>query len=98
MSGLPRLLVCLAFVQTPTIYLGVHQYDIGKEVRLRGVSAISDTVAWASGAKGTIVRTSDGGTNWDTLPVPGAEALDFRDIDAIDASTCLLYTSDAADE
>ena len=29
--------------------------------RLRGVSAASDTVAWASGNKGTVVRTVDGG-------------------------------------
>jgi len=54
-------------------------------VRFRGVSAVSDSVVWASGTKGTIVRTADGGRTWQTLPVAGAEALDFRDIDAIDA-------------
>src|SRR5262245_17981496 len=51
-------------------------------VRYRGVSAVSDTVAWASGTKGTIVRTADGGRTWQTLSIPGTEALDFRDIDA----------------
>jgi photosystem II stability/assembly factor-like uncharacterized protein len=91
MIAQPRLLLglLLSLLQapTPTVYLGVHQYEIGKEVRLRGVSAISDKVAWASGAKGTIARTTDGGETWQWLPVPGAEALDFRDIDAIDANT-----------
>ena len=32
--------------------------------RLRGVSAVSSTVAWASGANGTVLRTTDGGTHW----------------------------------
>jgi photosystem II stability/assembly factor-like uncharacterized protein len=53
--------------------------------RLRGVSAVSDTVAWASGNKGSIVRTSDGGASWTRLAVPGAEDLDFRDIEAFSA-------------
>ena len=68
----------------------VTTFSVGpsdKPVRFRGVSAVSDTVAWASGTRGTIVRTADGGKTWQTLAVPGAEALDFRDIDAIDART-----------
>ena len=51
--------------------------------RLRGVSAVSASVAWASGANGTLLRTIDGGAVWTKLPAPaGAEKLDFRDIDA----------------
>lgn len=59
----------------------------GVTVRLRGVSAVSPTVGWASGASGTVLRTTDAGTTWQRLTVPGAEALDFRDIDATDART-----------
>ncbi len=50
--------------------------------RLRGVSASSDQVAWASGNKGTVVRTVDGGATWSRVTVPEADALDFRDIEA----------------
>lgn len=59
----------------------------GVTVRLRGVSAVSSTVGWASGAGGTVLRTTDAGTTWQRLTVPGAEALDFRDVDATDART-----------
>jgi photosystem II stability/assembly factor-like uncharacterized protein len=52
--------------------------------RLRGVSAVSAEVAWASGANGTVVRTADGGRTWQRLSIPDSEKLDFRDIDAID--------------
>jgi photosystem II stability/assembly factor-like uncharacterized protein len=55
----------------------------GVTVRLRGVSAVSALVAWASGASGTVLRTTDGGRTWTHRPVPGAETLDFRDIDAL---------------
>lgn len=59
----------------------------GVTARLRGVSAASDRVVWASGASGTVVRTEDGGTTWGKLTIPDAEKLDFRDVDAIDAGT-----------
>jgi len=56
----------------------------GVTVRLRGVSVVSPRVAWVSGGSGTVLRTTDGGATWQARPVPGAEALDFRDIDAFD--------------
>jgi len=59
----------------------------GVTARLRGVSAASERVVWASGANGTILRTADGGATWQTLTVPDAARLDFRDVDAIDDRT-----------
>lgn len=50
---------------------------------LRGVSAISARVAWVSGAKGTILRTTDGGSHWEKINPAGASDLDFRDIEAV---------------
>lgn len=58
----------------------------GVTVRLRGVSAVSSDVAWASGAGGTVLRTTDGGRTWQRRPVPDAEDLDFRDVDAMSAT------------
>jgi photosystem II stability/assembly factor-like uncharacterized protein len=64
----------------------------GVSVRLRGVSAASRAVAWASGAGGTYLRTTDGGRSWRAGLVPGAEGLDFRDVDAFDADTAFLLS------
>jgi photosystem II stability/assembly factor-like uncharacterized protein len=59
----------------------------GVTTRLRGISAVSARVAWASGANGTLLRTTDGGKSWMKLTAPaGAEKLDFRDIDAVGES------------
>jgi photosystem II stability/assembly factor-like uncharacterized protein len=62
----------------------------GTTVRLRGVSAVSNHVAWVSGANGTYARTLDGGRTWQAGQVPGAAELDFRDVDAFDADTAYL--------
>ena len=58
----------------------------GVSVRLRGVSAATESVAWASGAGATVLRTVDGGTTWQKVAVTD-DTLDFRDIDAVDAQT-----------
>src|SRR5262249_13505416 len=62
----------------------------GSAERLRGVSAPSAKVAWASGAKGTVLRATDAGASRLNVEVPGAAALDFRDVEAWDESTAVV--------
>lgn len=54
---------------------------------LRGLSVVSARVAWASGQRGTVLRTVDGGATWRADTVPGASALDFRAIAAVSPTT-----------
>ena len=61
----------------------------GVNVRLRGVSAVSERVAWASGGSSTVLRTVDGGQTWQKLNVT-TDTLDFRDVDAVDARTAYV--------
>src|SRR5215213_5889903 len=63
----------------------------GVNQRLRGVSAVSDQVAWASGAGSTVLRTADGGLTWEMFIV-SSDRLDFRDIDAIDEQTAYVMS------
>jgi len=64
----------------------------GTTARLRGVSAASSTVAWASGSGGAYARTTDGGVSWQSSVMPGAAELDFRDVEAVDANTAYLLS------
>jgi photosystem II stability/assembly factor-like uncharacterized protein len=82
LSGL-LLLFTVTFVGAQAPATKWEAQASGVTARLRGVSAVSVNVAWASGANGTLLRTIDGGRVWSKLPPPaGGETLDFRDIDA----------------
>jgi photosystem II stability/assembly factor-like uncharacterized protein len=70
----------------------------GVTARLRGLSAVSEQVAWASGSGGTCLRTIDGGKTWQKLTVPDAATLDFRDIEAFDANTAYLLSIGEGDK
>jgi photosystem II stability/assembly factor-like uncharacterized protein len=70
----------------------------GATARLRGISAVSDRVAWASGANGTVLRTADAGATWTKLDVPDSASLDFRDVDAVDASTAYILSIGPGDQ
>lgn len=63
----------------------------GVTARLRGVSAVSDRVVWASGSASTVLQTVDGGSTWQKLIVTG-DQLDFRDIDAMDANVAYVLS------
>ena len=66
----------------------------GTRASLRGVSAVSAAVAWASGAGGTVLRTVDGGARWERVPAPpGADSLDFRDVHGVSASTAYVMSA-----
>jgi photosystem II stability/assembly factor-like uncharacterized protein len=57
---------------------------------LRGLSVWSESVVWASGTHGTYSVTRDGGQTWKAAQVPGAEDLDFRDVEAFGDVVYLL--------
>ena len=65
---------------------------------LRGVSAVSPAVVWTSGTHGTYVRTTDGGKSWTPAQVLGAEALDFRDVEAFSADEAYLLAAGPGDK
>jgi len=67
----------------------------GTAASLRGVRAVSAQVAWASGSRGTVLRTTDGGATWQPLHVLGGDSLDFRSLAALDANTA--YVASAGD-
>jgi photosystem II stability/assembly factor-like uncharacterized protein len=77
----------IALITTVLISTGlqdVTQQSLDSSASLRGLSVVSDEVAWLSGAHGTVGRTTDGGKTWQVIKVPGAEKLDFRDVEAFD--------------
>ena len=71
----------------------------GTNAGLRGIHSVGGGVAWASGANGTVLRTEDGGYEWQNcVTPPGAEKLDFRGVWAWDANAAIVMSSGRGDE
>ena len=69
-----------------------EKVDSGVSVELRGLSVASSKVAWASGAKGTVIKTIDG-TTWTNVSLPDAKDLDFRDIHAFNENIAYIMSA-----
>ncbi|MET8975505.1 oxidoreductase [Streptomyces sp. NPDC004539] len=59
-------------------------------VRFRGLAAVDRDTAWIAGTQGTVLRTTDGGASWRNVSPPGAQDLQFRDVEAFDARRAVV--------
>jgi len=59
---------------------------------LIAVSPVNSRVVWAAGAGGTYVVTTDGGSHWKSGVVPGAESLQFRDVQGVSDRVAYLMS------
>lgn len=64
--------------------------ESGKKISIRGLSVVSDKIIWASGSRGSVARSVDGGATFIWYSVTGYEKNDFRDIEAFDENTALI--------
>ena len=76
---------------TPAALSAVDQTS-GTTQLLIGVSAVNERVVWVSGTGATFLRTTDGGATWQVGRVPGADTLQFRDVQAVDSNTAWLLS------
>jgi photosystem II stability/assembly factor-like uncharacterized protein len=92
------LFFLISFVFTVQLQAQWQKQVSNTEASFRSVCAVSDKIVWVSGSKGTFVKTLDGGKNWTTTQVQGAENLDFRDVHAFDAETAILMSAGEAEK
>lgn len=82
--------------QKPTIPerpLGWEIIATPVDASLRGLSAVTSEIAWASGSGGTWLRTIDGGQTWENGVVAGLDTVDFRSIQGFDALTAIAVSA-----
>lgn len=75
----------------------VHQPVLTPQVSgttqlLIAVSPVNSQVVWAAGTGGTYVVTTDGGNTWKSGVVPGAETLQFRDVQGVSDKVAYLMS------
>lgn len=69
----------------------------GTRNRLQAVSAVDERVVWVSGVAGTYALTTDGGTTWRAAVVPGADSLEFRDVEGVSERVAYLLAAGPGD-
>ena len=72
-----------------------YRWDVtptGSTAQFRGLSAVNKDVAWVGGTQGQVLRTVDGGRHWQNVSPAGAEALQFRDVQAFDAQRAVILS------
>ena len=67
--------------------------ESGTTALLQAISVVDDKVVWVSGHAGTWARTVDGGKTWTPGRVPGADTLQFRDVQAFSADEAFLMAA-----
>ena len=73
--------------------------DSHSTASLRGIHTVSESVAWATGTDGTVLRTQDGGAHWQRCVTPAsAEKLDFRGVWAWSADEAQVLSSGPGDQ
>jgi photosystem II stability/assembly factor-like uncharacterized protein len=91
--------VLLLFAATAALAQSNAQIQVSHTTEsLRGASAVSRQVAWASGTHGTYLRTIDAGKTWTASQLPGAGVLDFRAVVAFSADEAFLMSAGSGDQ
>ena len=91
-SAAPGATPSLAAAQAPAGPTVTPQ-DSGTTVRLQAISPVTPRIVWASGLLGTFAVTTDGGETWRTGVVPGAETLQFRDVEGVNERVAYLLSA-----
>src|SRR5262249_55751643 len=99
-----RIPACVLFVLFSFLVLGAqepnhHQrqptltpQNSGTTNLIISVSPVDSRVVWAGAANGTFLVTTDGGNHWRSGVVPGAEALQFRDVQGVSSRVAYLMS------
>jgi photosystem II stability/assembly factor-like uncharacterized protein len=85
--------ICLLFTVQLVTGQTITLVEQGKPTSIRGLSVVDDHVAWASGSKGHVGLSTNGGQTWAWQQVKGFEQSDFRDIEAFSDKEAIIMSS-----
>ena len=67
--------------------------DSPTESSLRGLTLVDNKTAFASGSKGEVIASIDGGKTWTIVEKPGTDQFEIRDMHAFDANRVVAMNS-----
>jgi len=62
---------------------------------LQAVHAAGDSVLWAAGHRGVVLRSRDAGRSWERFTTPSGDSLEYRDVHGFGADTAFILSAGA---
>lgn len=100
---LPLAFFVLAFCtsqkkQLAVISVSVHSEKwvplrSGETASFRGLYTVDENIAWVSGSKGSVLRTTNAGKTWERKIIPDTDSLQFRDVHAFDKNLAYVISA-----
>ncbi|MCJ7628452.1 MAG: hypothetical protein MUO50_08705 [Longimicrobiales bacterium] len=93
------LMILPGFLACEPAALPVVEWDPSWEVQYSdstiyfwAVSIVDPSTVWVAGAGGRVAHSNDGGESWTVSSVPGAEGLQFRDVEAFSGQEAFVLS------
>jgi hypothetical protein len=92
------LLTINSHAQQDVILMDSNTFKLGEgvilsKVSFRGLCVVNDQIIWASGSRGTVAKSEDGGKTFHFQQLKNYPKSDFRDIEAFDDRTAVMLSS-----
>lgn len=90
--------ILIYFIVNFSVLAQWQPLELATKVSFRSLSVVDATTIWAGGSKGTIVRSTNGGNDWNIFTITAIENLDFRGIYAFSETTALAMSAGEAEK
>lgn len=95
-ASVVRMFVCSVFCSTCSLSISqpttvqFKNIPIDTNYSFRGLSVVDDSVAWVSGIRGNVGKSTNGGNTWTFAQVKGFEKSDFRSLYAFNSKEAVI--------
>lgn len=69
------------------------EFTVEGDASFRGISVLNEKVIWVSGTNGLVLKTENGGQDWEEVYIPDTDSLDFRDVEVLTKDEIVLMSA-----
>ncbi|MEP3389830.1 MAG: YCF48-related protein [Reichenbachiella sp.] len=69
------------------------EFAVEGDASFRGISVLNEKVIWVSGTNGLVLKTENGGQDWEEVYIPDTDSLDFRDVEVLTKDEIVLMSA-----
>lgn len=69
------------------------EFAVEGDASFRGISVLNEKIIWVSGTNGLVLKTENGGQDWEEVYIPDTDSLDFRDVEVLSKNEIVLMSA-----